>query len=59
MKMSLSMFLQVIDGGETIRVADYNKRMTMYEGKKVDCPFFNVDVISVWVLDGKMVIEVA
>ena len=59
MRISLSMFLQVIDGGETIRVTDYNKKMTMYEGKKVDCPFFNVDVIGVWTLDGKMVIEVA
>ena len=57
--MSLSMFLQVIDGGETIRVSNYNKGTTMYEGKKVDCPYFDVDVVSVWTLGGKMVIEVA
>lgn len=57
--MSLSMFLSVIDGEEFVRVTDYNNRTTMYDGKKVNCPFFDVDVVGVWTLDRKMIIEVS
>jgi hypothetical protein len=59
MRMNLSLFLSVIDGGEMIRVTNYNNHGTMYEGKKVCCPFFDVDVINVWTNDGKIIIEVA
>jgi len=59
MKINLSMFLSVIDGGEVIRIADYNNHRTMFEGKKVMCPFFDVDVIGVWTNNGKIIIEVA
>lgn len=58
MRMNLSMFLSPIDGGETIRICDRISRRAMFEGKKADCPFFDVDVIGVWTLDGKIVIEV-
>ena len=59
MRMSLAMFLSCIDGGETVKIADYNSRRAMFEGKKVMCPFFDVDVVTVWTLDGKIVIEVS
>ena len=53
------MFLSSIDGGEVVRITDYNNRRTMFEGKKAMCPFFNVDVIGVWTNSGKIIIEVA
>lgn len=59
MKMSLSMFLSVIDGGEMIRVTNYNNHCTMFEGKKFECPYFDVDVVGVWTTDKKIIIEVA
>lgn len=59
MKMNLSLLLTVIDGGETVRITDYNNHRVMFEGKKVMCPFFDVDVIGVWTNDGKIIIEVA
>ena len=59
MKMNLSMFLSVIDGGEVVRITNYNSRETMFEGKKDVCPFFDVDVIGVCTSDRKIIIEVA
>lgn len=59
MRMSLSMFLSPIDGGEIVRIAHSNSKRTMFEGKKFMCPFFDVDVVGVWTNNGKIVIEVA
>ena len=59
MRINLSTFLSVIDGGENIRITNYNNKSAMYEGKKVECPFFDVDVVGVWTIDNKMIIEVA
>ena len=59
MQISLSMFLSPIDGGEVVRITDYNNRRTLFEGKKVMCPSFDVDVVSVWTNNGKIIIEVA
>ena len=59
MKISLSLFLSVIDGGEVVRITNYNNHSTMFEGKKIMCPFFDVDVIGVWTNNGKIIIEVA
>ena len=59
MKMTLSMFLSVIDGGEVVRITDYNNHRTMFEGKKVMCPTFDVDVIGVWTNNERIIIEVA
>ena len=58
MKLHLSTFLSPIDGGEIIRIVNYADRRTMYEGKKVDCPYFSYDVMGVWTNDGKIIIEV-
>lgn len=59
MIMNLSMFLSVIDGGENIRVTSHNDRHAIYEGKKVDCPFIDAEVIVVWAdRGGKIIIEV-
>ena len=60
--MNLSAFLSVIDGGEVVRIVNYNSRVILYEGKKVDCPFFDVAVVgvwSLWTMGGKIIIEVA
>lgn len=59
MKVRLSTFLSPIDGGEIVRIADYNNKRTMFEGKKVMCPYFAYDVIAVWTSNGRIVIEVA
>ena len=59
MNIHLSKFLSPIDGGEVVRITDYNNRRTLFEGKRVMCPFFDVDVISVWTNNGKIIIEVA
>lgn len=59
MRMNLSIFLSVIDGAEVIRIKDYNNGRTMFEGKKVMCPFFDVNVIGVWTSNGRIIIEVA
>ena len=63
MNMSLSAFLAPIDEGEIIRITDHNSKRTMFEGKKamyesfnVD---FNVDVVTVWTSNGRIIIEVA
>lgn len=58
MKISLSMFLSPIDGGEVVRITDYNNRRTLFEGKKVMCPSFDVDVVSVWTCNERIIIEV-
>ena len=61
--MNLAQFLEVIDGGEVIRVSDYNDHRALYVGKKVDCPAIDARVISVWTCttsgDAKIIIEVA
>lgn len=61
--MNLTQFLEVIDGGEVIRVADYNTRAALYAGKKVDCPAIDARVISVWTCttsgEAEIIIEVA
>ena len=59
MRMNLSTFLSVIDGGEIVRITDCNSKRTKFEGKKVMCPFFDVDVIGVWTSNGRIIIEVA
>ena len=59
MRMNLSTFLSPIDGGEIVRITDSNSKRTMFEGKRVMCPFFDVDVIGVWTNNGRIVIEVA
>ena len=59
MRISLSMFLSPIDGGEAVRITDYNNKRTLFEGKKVMCPPFDVDVIGVWTNNGRIIIEVA
>lgn len=58
MRLSLSMFLLPIDGEEIVRITNHNNKQTMFEGKKVMCPFFDVDVIGVWTNNGRIVIEV-
>ena len=58
MRVNLSVFLSVIDGGEEIRIWNYNTKTTAYTGKKVDCPHIDADVISVWTMGNKIVIEV-
>lgn len=59
MRISLSMFLSPIDGGEVVRITNYNDKRTLFEGKKVMCPSFDVDVIGVWTNNGRIIIEVA
>lgn len=60
--MNLAQFLEVIDGGEVIRVYDYNAHGVLYAGKKVDCPAIDARVINVWTLptsgEARIVIEV-
>lgn len=48
MEMNFGFFMSVIDGQQIIKVEDYNTRKLMYEGKKVDCPCFDIIVIGVW-----------
>jgi hypothetical protein len=52
------MFLSPIDGGEIVRITRYNDKRTMFEGKKVMCPFFDVEVVGVWTNNGRIIIEV-
>lgn len=56
--MNLSTFLFPVDGGEIVRITDHNTKRTMFEGKKVMCPYFDVDVVAVWTNNGRIVIEV-
>jgi hypothetical protein len=60
--MRLANFLEVIDGGEVIRVYDYNTHYVLYAGKKADCPAIDARVMGVWTLttsgEARMVIEV-
>jgi hypothetical protein len=58
MQISLSIFLSPIDGGEVVRITNHNDRRTLFEGKKVMCPSFDVDVVSVWTGNGRIIIEV-
>lgn len=58
MRMHLSVFLSVIDGGENIRVASYNDHHSLFDGKKVDCPYIDAEVVGVWTAGGKIIIEV-
>lgn len=59
MNISLNMFLSPIDGGEVVRIKDHNNQRTLFEGKKVMCPFFDVDVVCVWTNNERIIIEVA
>lgn len=59
MTLSLSAFLSPIDGGELVRIKDHNNQRTLFEGKKVMCPFFDVDVVGVWTNNERIIIEVA
>lgn len=59
MRMPLALFLDPIDGQETIRIIHYNSKRTMFEGEKFMCPFFDVEVIGVWTESGRLVIGVA
>ncbi|MBR5604278.1 MAG: hypothetical protein IKW51_08765 [Bacteroidales bacterium] len=59
MEINLSTFLFPIDGGEVVRITDHNNRRTLFEGKKVMCPSFDVNVVSVWTNNEKIIIEVA
>jgi hypothetical protein len=56
--MHLSTFLFLIDGGEIVRITGHNTKRTMFEGIKVMCPYFDVDVVAVWTNNGRIVIEV-
>ena len=56
--MNLSMLLSVVDGVENIHILQ-NQIHTLYKGRKVDCPFFDVDVVGVWTVAGQIVIDVA
>ena len=58
MRVNLAMFLSPIDGGEIVRITRYNDKRTMFEGKKVMCPFFDVEVVGVWTNNGRIIIEV-
>ena len=58
MKMNLSMFLSVVDGAENIKIIRHQVH-TLYEGAKVNCPFIDADVVGVWTVGGKIIIEVA
>lgn len=58
MRVRLSTLLAPIDGGEIVRITDHNTKRTMFEGKKVMCPYFAYDVVAVWTNNGRIVIEV-
>lgn len=58
MRISLSMYLSVIDGNEVVRIKDYNHQRTFFEGRKFMCPCIQSDVMAVYTRDGRIVIEV-
>ena len=59
MLINLSVFLELVDGTEDIKVVDHHKGLkTIYEGVKYNCPFIKGDVCAVYTTKGKIVIEV-
>ena len=60
MRISLSAFLNLVDGFDDIKVVDqHNGLKTIYEGKRTYCPFIEGDVFCVFTKSGKIVVEVA
>ena len=58
MRLSLSIFLMPIDGGEIVRISDHNNKRTIFEGKKVMCPEIDADVVTVWTNNERIIIEI-
>lgn len=58
MEINLSLFIYPFDGNEDIKIRHHNSKKTMFEGKKIYCPYFDVIVVGLWTENGKIIIDV-